>query len=87
MQQQGINVIPNVRWGDLTSFNFCFDGIEKSSIVSVSTIGVKKQKSHFMLGYNEMLSRIKPSKIIFYGKPLREIIDDVFVCFDDRNNK
>ena len=68
LQEQGIKVIPTVRWGDLTSFNFCFDGIEKGSIVAVSTIGVKKQKSHFVLGYNEMLGRIKPSKIICYGK-------------------
>ena len=76
LQQQGIKVIPTVRWGDLTSFNFCFDGIEKGSIVAVSTIGVKKQKSHFMLGYNEMLSRIKPSKIICYGKPFDEMKGD-----------
>ena len=77
LQQQGIKVIPTVRWGDLTSFNFCFDGIEKGSIVAVSTIGVKKQKSHFMLGYNEMLSRIKPSKIICYGKPFDEMKGDI----------
>ena len=76
LQQQGIKVIPTVRWGDLTSFNFCFDGIEKGSIIAVSTIGVKKQKSHFMLGYNEMLSRIKPSKIICYGKPFDEMKGD-----------
>ena len=76
LQQQGIKVISTVRWGDLTSFNFCFDGIEKGSIVAVSTIGVKKQKSHFMLGYNEMLSRIKPSKIICYGKPFDEMKGD-----------
>ena len=77
LQQQGIKVIPTVRWGALTSFNFCFDGIEKGSIVAVSTIGVKKQKSHFMLGYNEMLSRIKPSKIICYGKPFDEMKGDI----------
>lgn len=87
LQQQGIKVIPTVRWGDLTSFNFCFDGIEKSSIVAVSTIGVKKQKSHFMLGYNEMLSRIKPSKIICYGKPFDEMKGDIIeVDYAQTNN-
>lgn len=87
LQQQGVNVIPTIRWGDLTSFNFCFDGIEKGSIVAVSTIGVKKQKSHFMLGYNEMLSRIKPSKIICYGKPFDEMKGDIIeVDYAQTNN-
>ena len=87
LQQQGIKVISTVRWGDLTSFNFCFDGIEKGSIVAVSTIGVKKQKSHFMLGYNEMLSRIKPSKIICYGKPFDEMKGDIIeVDYAKTNN-
>lgn len=73
--------------GDLTSFNFCFDGIEKGSIVAVSTIGVKNQKSHFMLGYNEMLSRIKPSKIICYGKPFDEMKGDIIeVDYAKTNN-
>ena len=80
-------VIPTVRWGDLTSFNFCFDGIEKGSIVAVSTIGVKKEKSHFLLGYNEMLSRIKPSKIICYGKPFGEMKGDIIeVDYAKTNN-
>lgn len=71
----------------MTSFNFCFDGIEKGSIVAVSTIGVKKQKSHFMLGYNEMLSRIKPSKIICYGKPFDEMKGDIIeVDYAKTNN-
>lgn len=87
LQEQGISVIPTVRWGDLTSFNFCFDGIEKRSIVAVSTIGVKKEKSHFMLGYNEMLSRIKPSKIICYGKPFDEMKGDILEAdYGETNN-
>ncbi len=87
LQEQGIKVIPTVRLGDLASFNFCFDGVEKGSIVAVSTIGVKKQKSLFMLGYNEMLSRIKPSKIICYGKPFDEMKGDVIeVDYAKTNN-
>ncbi|MDO4364927.1 MAG: DUF4417 domain-containing protein [Clostridia bacterium] len=75
------------RWGNLTSFNFCFDGIEKGCAVAVSTIGVKKEKSHFMLGYDEMLSRIKPSKIICYGKPFDEMKGDIIeVDYAKTNN-
>lgn len=87
LQEQGISVIPTVRWGDLTSFNFCFDGIEKGCAVAVSTIGVKKEKAHFMLGYNEMLNRIKPSKIICYGKPFDEMKGDIIeVDYAKTNN-
>lgn len=87
LQEQGISVIPTVRWGDLTSFNFCFDGIEKSSIVAVSTIGIKSDKSHFMLGYNEMFSRIKPSKIICYGKPFDEMKGNIIeIDYGETNN-
>lgn len=77
LQKQGVTVIPTVRWGDLASFSFCFDGIEKGSIVAVSTLGVRNEKSHFMLGYEEMRRRIKPSKIICYGKPFDEMKGDI----------
>ena len=72
-QSKGITVIPNVSWGDSTTFEFCFDGIEEGSIVAVGTIGCKRSKLAFMRGYNEMLKRIKPSTIICYGSPFEEM--------------
>ncbi len=40
-----------------------------------------------MLGYNEMLSRIKPSKIICYGKPFDEMKGDIIeVDYGETNN-
>lgn len=32
----------------------------------------------FMRGYNEMLDRIKPSKIIVLGKPFSEMQGDIY---------
>ncbi len=87
LQQNGITVIPTVRWGSLESFNFCFDGIEKGCVVAVSTLGVKNEKSHFMLGYNEMRRRIKPEKIICYGKPFDDMKGDIIeVDYAETNN-
>lgn len=87
LQSQGVKVIPTVRWADLTSFNYCFDGIEKGSIVAVSTVGTKKEKAHFMLGYNEMYSRIKPSMVICYGKPYPEMKGNIiFVDYSETNH-
>lgn len=34
---KGIRVIPSVNWSDESTFDFCFDGIEKGSVVAVST--------------------------------------------------
>ena len=72
-QSLGLTVIPNVNWSDAWSFEFCFDGIEGGSIVAVGTIGCKHSKCSFMLGYNEMLNRVKPKAIICFGKPFVEM--------------
>ena len=73
-QSLGIDVIPDVVWGEKDSFKFCFDGIPKHSTVAVSSVGVKRDKewnnetdSLFRDGYNEMLQRLEPTAILYYG--------------------
>ncbi len=73
MQAKGVKVIPTVSWGEPNTFWFCFDGIPKGSIVAVSTIGVRKEKSLFMQGYEEMMRKIKPKAVICYGEPFEEM--------------
>lgn len=73
MQDKGIKVIPTVSWGEPNTFWFCFDGIPKGSVVAVSTIGVRKEKSLFMQGYEEMMRKIKPQAVICYGEPFEEM--------------
>ena len=80
---KGIRVIPTVNWGDESTFDFCFDGIEKGSVVAVSTYMAsehdhrKDQKEWFMAGYNEMLRRIEPEKIICYNTPFPQMQGDI----------
>lgn len=76
-QHKGIDVIPDVVWGDKESFAYCFDGIPKHSTVAVSTVGVARDKtwnakedSLFKAGYDEMLARLEPTTIMFYGDML-----------------
>ena len=76
-QSNGLTVIPNVGWGDSSTFEFCFDGIEKGSIVAVGTIGCKRSKIAFMRGYNEMLKRIEPQAVICFGNPFAEMKGNV----------
>ena len=73
-QYNGIDVIPDVVWGDKDSFDFCFEGIPKGGTVAVSSVGVKndddwnnKDGDMFLAGYREMMKRIQPSTVLFYG--------------------
>lgn len=73
-QYMGIDVIPDVVWGDKESFKYCFDGIPKHSTVAVSTVGVKRDEDWnnksgnlFKAGYDEMMNRLEPTTILFYG--------------------
>lgn len=80
---KGIRVIPTVNWGDESTFDFCFQGIEKGSVVAVSTYMASEhgnrqdQKDWFLAGYNEMLLRIEPEKIICYNTPFPEMQGDI----------
>lgn len=70
-QSKGLKVIPTVSWGDESSFDFCFDGIEEGSVVAVCTYYRENCEEEFMLGYNEMLRRIKPSMVLCYDEPFK----------------
>lgn len=82
LQKQGIPVIPNIRWGDKTSYEFAFLGVPKNSIVSISTLGaIQKDKetnnalrNYFREGLKVMLETLSPKIIIVYGR----MPDDIF---------
>ena len=72
-QKKGLNVIPTASWAEPETYEFCFQGIPKGSIVSVSTIGVKKEESALKVwidGMKEMIRRIEPETILVYGGEL-----------------
>ena len=69
-QSKGIKVIPTISWAEKETFEFCFRGIPKGSIVSVSTIGVKENPDALQVwkdGMVEMVKQIEPSTILVYG--------------------
>jgi len=80
---KGIKVVPTVNWSDEGSFDFCFKGIPKGSVVAVSTYMFHEsahhadQKELFLAGYNRMLSEIEPEKIICYSEPFDEMQGDI----------
>lgn len=72
-QREGIEVIPTVSWGDADTFDYCFDGLPKHSVVAISTIGVKRDVEQFEIwknGVDKMIEMLEPSAIIVYGGAL-----------------
>lgn len=69
-QMHGMTVIPTISWGEERSYEWCFDGEPEGGDIAVSSVGTQanaESRRLFMLGYNEMLRRLQPSQIYFYG--------------------
>ena len=65
-----MRVIPTIAWSDKESFSWCFDGTPKGSTVAVSSVGTQRSKitkALFLDGLYEMVNRLDPEMIIFYG--------------------
>ncbi len=85
-QQRGIPVIPNVRWGDSSTYDFCFLGIPKHSIVAISTHGaIAKDASNqnflrrvFKEGLMKMLEILEPTDVLVYGHMPPDIFADFY---------
>lgn len=78
-QDRGIPVIPTITWDDKNSYDWCFDGFPTNSCVAVSSVGTQKvleNKLKFLHGYSEMVKRLSPTKIFFWGKIPDELNDE-----------
>ncbi len=82
-QKNGIEVIPNVRFGDERTFSFCFDGVEENKTVAIGTHGCikrKEDKTFFKIGLARMVQRLSPKTIIVYGRAP----DSIFKPYKDK---
>lgn len=69
-QSIGVKVIPTIGWSDTESYEWCFDGEPRHSCIAISSVGCmmnRRSKELFIDGYNEMMRRLEPEQIIFYG--------------------
>ena len=70
-QSLGMTVIPSICWSDHDSYAWCFDGEPVGGTVAVSSVGTQKNplaRTLFLDGYAEMICRLQPEKIIFFGE-------------------
>ena len=78
-QRNGIPVIPNIRWSDESSFEYCFLGVPQGSIVCVSTHGcirTKDEKRMFKIGLDATLNAILPRAVLVHGFMPEEIFGE-----------
>lgn len=80
LQEEGIQVIPTISWSTPDSFAWCFDGEPEGATVAVSSVGCMNsigKKRLFLAGYEEMVQRLQPETIIFYGSVPDECMGNI----------
>ncbi len=69
--RNGIQVINNVRWGTQETWNYCWVGIPKNSVVCIGTVASglrnKVNKHIFEVGLRELIRILQPHTILVYG--------------------
>lgn len=76
LQKNGIFAIPCIRWGDESTYEYCFLGVPKNYIVAISTHGCimpcrennNELRSNFIKGLPIMLNKLKPKYVVVYGR-------------------
>lgn len=66
----GVAVIPMAGWGSEDTLEFCFDGIEKGSVVAVSLKGAMnnpESKSLARKAITKLIGKVSPKAIIVYA--------------------
>ena len=86
LEDNQIEVIPNVRFGDERTFPYSVLGIRKNSIISIGTHGlikVNEDRKYLKQGLEYVIKHIKPPIIVVYGKAP----DDVFLKYKEQGIK
>ena len=77
LQKNGIPVIPNIRWSDESSFDYCFLGVHPGTIVCVSTHGCLDDpglRRMFGIGMEAMFDVLYPPIVLVHGSMPDDIL-------------
>lgn len=91
LQANRVPVIPNIRFGDRRTFNYCCDGISRKCIIAVGTHGTLRNKADriiFIEGLDKVVKRLEPRVIVVYGAVPAAIFDKyiemgIIICHFD----
>ncbi len=78
LQENGVPVIANVRWGDERTFAVCCNGVPKYATIAVGSHGCIKyrnEREYFTDGLKYIAQKLKPKVIIVYGTAPDEIFE------------
>lgn len=70
-QNCGYNVIATASWGNVDSFNYCFEGLPQKSVIAICGIGIdwcRPATKLWEMGVRELVTQLSPSQIIVYGE-------------------
>ena len=70
LQENGIPVIPNIRFADERSYSFCCDGIAKGGTIAIGSHGCVKvniERIYFEKGLREIIKKLEPKRLVVYG--------------------
>ena len=77
----GCTIIPNLRFNNQKSYDYCFDGIAYKSIVCLSILGLCAKPvdvQNLINGLHESIIRIRPSAIILFGECTEKKFNTIF---------
>lgn len=77
-QQNGIEVIPNVRFNGEDTYKFVFEGLDKNSNLAVGSLGCiknREERKYFIEGLCELIKRLKPKNLVVYGAVPKKIFE------------
>ena len=79
LHENGVTVIPNIRYGDKRTYRCCCDGISEKCVIAVGSHGTLKNKDDrrcFIEGLEVVVKRLRPKAIIVYGSAPDIIFDN-----------
>lgn len=86
LQRQGVNIIANVTWSLLDSYEYCFAGIPKGTTIAINSNGVNASTDSKYLwhrGYEEAIRILQPTRIIRYGQKMEGEREDISIYYDN----
>lgn len=70
LQENGVSVIPDIRFGNERTYEVSCAGIQKHGTIAVGSHGCIKllsERSYFVSGLEYVVSRLEPSTLVVYG--------------------
>ena len=79
-QSRGINVIPSLRWSDSSDYDLVTSGLNPGGTLAISSYGSMRDaelRRNFEMGAREIVTRLMPTTLLFYGAVSRRLLNDL----------